>query len=215
MRVMIVIITSDIVRTECLASVQAQTHPDTSWIIAGHRPTHRHDNPVIQKYLNCSENRNDARRMALASDANAFLFLDSDIVIPPDAVSHFVLQHEKAGKEVQGGWYKMILADRWVCGKWVADHIFVNAKSPEPSLTQTDIIGCGCLYVSRTVLKDIEFEHGTDTVLKDELNNSLLLGECGAFGNRCYERNIPMFMNGHVICQHLPPQPIQQPTRET
>lgn len=220
MKVLVVLITKDYVEPECLESVLKQDYPDYSWMISGMKPKFRHDFPWAQVYLNCSYNRNYARQMALASDAEAFLFVDSDIVLPSNAISSFVKQVcdakpsssimtppgmtvSSSEKHIIGGWYKVMNDTRYVAGRWVADNTFINFYIPEQSLVRTDVIGLGCAFITRKALIDIEFEHGIDIVAKYANGDDICLGECGAFGNRAAEKGYEMYMDGSVICEHI------------
>jgi hypothetical protein len=94
--------------------------------------------------------------------------------------------------------------NKYVCGRWVADHVFFNFTTVRPGLVRTDCVGLGCAFVSRRVLAAIEFEPGTDIYCKDASNGGdIILGECGIFGNRVAELGIPMYMDGNVISEHL------------
>src|SRR4051812_3493264 len=97
-KVLIVIITKDFVEFECMQAVINQSYANYSWMISGMKPTFTTGKYVERLYKNCSQNREFARKMALASDADYFLFVDSDIVIPPGAVEEFVIQVEASKK---------------------------------------------------------------------------------------------------------------------
>jgi hypothetical protein len=202
MNVLAVIITAADVEPPCLQALRAQTKP-VPWLIRGARPNPAHDElpPIVRLYRNCSENREAARRMVLASDADAFLFLDSDIVLPPHAVEEFVRQSRP--NRILGGWYPILGSDRWVAGRWVADHVFHNSRSPEPGVVRTDTLGLGCAFVPRAAAEALAFEHGTDLVCRDAVGRSLIVGECGAYGNAAAAAGFEMFMVGDVVCGHV------------
>lgn len=203
-KVLAVVITKDRVEPECLESVLNQTHPDVAWLISGKRPQFEDENPTARLYLNCADNREAARKMALASDADYFLFLDSDIVLPTYAVAEFVTQAQN-GKHIIGGWYPILgdARNRWVCGNWVADNVFVNCKCPEPSLIRVDVVGIGCMFISRQALSDLPFEPGVNLECLNEYGRRMLLGECGIFGNAAAEKGYAMYMDGEIVCRHL------------
>jgi hypothetical protein len=223
-RVLVVVITKDYVEQECLNAIISQDYENYSWMISGMKPGFD-DMPWTHKlYMNCSHNRECARKMALASDAEYFLFLDSDVVIPDGTISEFVLQmvnsripgprirsapgipvpyHDNT-KHIIGGWYKMVNSNRWICGSWVADNTFVNCMAPGTSLTKVDVIGMGCMFISREALSVIPFEHGTDIEYTDGITGQrMMLGECGKFGNNAFDKGYELFMDGSVICKHL------------
>lgn len=199
-KVLIVIITKDKVESECMISCLAQDYPET-WLMISIMKPHFPDikDPIRSKYMNCSAHREEARIMALSSLADHFLFIDSDVVLPKDAVTEFL----KQPFEVQGGWYKILSSDRWVAGKWIADNVAYNFKIPDQSIIKADFIGMGCAFFSREVLTKIKFEHGLDWKALDENGNEIMLGECGIAGNRIFEAGYQSYMNGNVICGHL------------
>jgi glycosyltransferase involved in cell wall biosynthesis len=202
-RILVVIITADTVLPQCLDAIIGQTYENYSWMIHGQRPTFHHEIPAVRTYLNCAANREAARKIALSSDADYFLFLDSDIVIPEGAIEAFVTQ-AKVGKEIIGGWYA-IKNDRtrYVAGRYVADLVFHHFSEPQPSLVRTDLVGLGCAFISRKALADTCFEHGCDKYLQLTSKQKVLQGECGAFSNLADKRGYGLYMDGDVICQHL------------
>jgi hypothetical protein len=216
--VLVVLITKDYVEIGCLDSVIGQTYPNYSWMIHGMKPVFDDAHPILRCSKNCAHNREAARHLALASDADYFLFMDSDIVLPPEALERFIVQVHGAqravttppgmtvydnAKEIIGGWYKMRNSHRWVCGHWVDDNLFVHCQCPEPSLTRVDMVGLGCCLISRNALSDLCFEHGTDKECKDDTGRTILLEECAAFSNLAANKGYCLYMDGSVICQHL------------
>lgn len=213
---------------EALNSVMEQDYPNFDVMTHYERASKVSDNFVINHSTNISINRNAARRLALSSDAEYFLILNSTIVLPKDAISRFILQTGKKvttcpfpdGKggiipkgtpvpeiHIQGGWYPIYCRSTgrlsfYPGGKFVADNTILQFKAPEPSLIPSDYIGLGCTFVSREVLESIKFEAGVDTQVKNLSNQNLLLDESGIFGVRAYEKGYRMYMNGDVICKH-------------
>ena len=86
-----ILITKGVVDPRCLASVLSQTYPKHEVLISYKQPALASGNPVLYNF-NIMEHREAARKMALASDADYFLFIDDDIELPPDAVAEFVRQ---------------------------------------------------------------------------------------------------------------------------
>jgi glycosyltransferase involved in cell wall biosynthesis len=213
------------VHAKCLASIYSQDYPNVDALIYYKKPT-SHDSWAALK--NCVDNRNAARKCALASDADYFLFLDDDIALPNTAVSSFMLQTGKktstitvatqggevipAGREIpekhiQSGWYPIFFADtktikRFLGGRWVADNRLIAFHRPEASLIKTDVVGCGCAFLSREVLTAIEFEFGIDVAFTDEYGQQVRGEEHVAFGNRAFALGYDMYMNGDVVCEH-------------
>lgn len=201
-KVLVVLITGDAVFERCLESVIAQKRDCANLdLIVNHRkPEFFSEHAIVQKYENCHRNRNEARERALKTDADYFLFLDDDVVLPPGAIRTLLRQ----GKEVVGGYYPILGTRKWVCGRWVADNTFCNFLRVQPGLVRTDTIGLGCALISRNVLEKVPFEAGVNLFCRDgRTGENMIVGECGIFGNRVFELGVPMYMCGDVVCEHL------------
>jgi hypothetical protein len=201
-KVLTVVITADGMLRPCLDSIVAQKAdlPGLDLIVNHRKPEFFSAHPIVQKYENCHRNRNEARERALKTDADYFLFMDDDIVLPHGSIRRLLAQN----KEVVGGYYPILGTNKYVCGRWVADHTFCNFLYVQPSLVKTDTIGLGCALVSRNVLEKVRFESGVNLFCKDgRTGEDLIVGECGIFGNRVAELGIDMYMCGDVICEHL------------
>lgn len=202
-KVLVVIITDRDVLPECWQAVVAQDYPNYDVLVHVRKPKVPADSTsMVSKYLNCTDNREAARKLALASDADRFLFVDSDVVLPIDAITELMKQRF----DVQGGWYKVRNEQRYTCGRWVADNLFINLNQVEPSLVRVDCIGMGCAMFTRRVLKKITFAHGTDMVSNSVIGGQqvkMILGECAVLGNLLAKRGVQQYMNGSVVCEHL------------
>src|SRR5580765_1581669 len=210
MKVLVVIITEKEVMKACMDSVLAQDCPDFDVMVHVHRRAFvcddsRHEPEVqaaITKYVNCAENRERARKMALASDAEKFLFVDSDILLTSGALSELVKQN----MDVIAGWYKVQYEERYTCGRWVADNLFLNLWAVERSVVKVDSFGMGCALFSRRALTDVHFHHGTDmwakTIIGGQESN-FIVGECGAVGGLLLDKGYQPYMDGSVVCEHL------------
>ena len=198
-KVLISVITDKYVMRECYDSLFEQDYPNFVVNVVAKKPPFQHNDTTKFKYLNCVDNRNEARRMFLGSDSDYCLFIDSDIVLPKKAL-RLLMSHDK---DIMGGWYKEIGSDRWIAGRWVADNVFLNFREIQPSVVKVDMIGMGCALVSRKVLEQVSFKPAIDVWLKDESGKSLILGECGAFGNSAHEKGFNLYIDGNVVCKHL------------
>jgi Glycosyl transferase family 2 len=155
--------------------------------------------------MNCAENREAARRHVLAtSDADAFLFMDSDIVLPEGAVEEFVKQC-RTNKSIIGGWYpfRNDPRGRWAAGRWIADNTFHNFTRVQASLVKTDMVGLGCAFITREALSNLRFEHVPNLASVSLNGETLIVEECGAFGNLANEKGYELWMDGSVVCGHL------------
>lgn len=216
------------INQKCLDSVLEQDWGNFDILI-------RYEKPVVYEhmlenvYKNCSKNREAARIEALAGDADYFLFLDDDILLPPDAISQFMLQtgkktttmpvmNPKTGEiipvgtdvpeiHIQGGWYPIYSYNEgtfafYPCGKFVADHTVFNFRAVEKSLIACDFVGMGCCFISREVLEKVQITHGLDIGINAPDGHDMLGGECLAFGNAVFAAGYAMRMNGSVVCEH-------------
>lgn len=200
-RVVIVLISVDGVMRPCFDGIVRQDYANLALIVNQKAAVRYSDNPMRNKYENCHRNRNEARDRALRSDGEYFLFLDDDVVLPAHAVTRLVSHR----KDVIGGWYPILGTNRYVCGRWVADNAFLNFTNVHRSVVRTDTVGLGCALVSRKVMEQVPFEAGLDLECVDaHTGGKMLLGECGVFGNRVDQLGLMMYMDGEVICQHLP-----------
>lgn len=211
-KVLVVIITKDHVLPECLSAVLNQDYPKNLRDVMIHikepiidkldQAHHPETERIMKTYINCTDNRETARKIALSSDAERFLFVDSDVVIPPHAITELVRQPF----DVIAGWYKVQHEERFTCGRWVEDNVFMNLYKVEPSVVRVDCVGMGCAMFSRKALSDIVFHHGTDQMAKTYIGGekvNLILGECAVLGNLLNEKGYKMYMNGNVVCGHL------------
>lgn len=203
MKVAIVIITAKNVEPACWEAAVSQTH-DSSVLLYREKPLPpSSSNYIVNLYKSCSACREQARKVALAIDAEAFVFLDSDIVMPLTAVEEFVRQ-ARPDNRVIGGWYKIRNDVRYACGRYVADNTFANLLAVERSLVRVDMVGLGCAFIPRDVLELISFRDGTDLESKNAFaGNKMIVGECGVFGDDVDILGVPMYMDGDVICEHL------------
>lgn len=196
-RVLVVIITSGAVEPRCFESVLAQDHPSFAVMVHVLKPVEHVADCEADRFFNIARNMNAARKLALASDCTHFVFVDSDIVLQPDALSS-LLSHRK---DIIGGWYRMIQSPLRVAGCWVADHTLYHCR-PAPSVIKVDMVGHGCMLVSRGALETLHFESGFDRVCRSEAGDCYL-GPCAAFGNLAASKGFNLYMDGHVICGHI------------
>lgn len=212
MKILICLITKGMPNPQSYESILVQDYPHYDWMMSGVKPVDYHlkdfgetpppetyNKRIYNLYNNCVANRNILRKMALTSDADYFLFMDDDIILPRDALSKMIMHK----KDIMGGWYKMENSTNYVAGAWVADHIFIHYQKPQEHVIKVDTIGMGCALLSRKVVEAVPFEVGLDRICKDAQENNLLLGECGIFGERAIEKGFMLFMTGDVICGHI------------
>lgn len=198
-KVTVIMITKDGIENECYRSVLNQDYRNFHVIIDVMRPEILHPSPYINGVKNIVRNRNYTKQMALAGEAEYFLWVDSDKKIPPHAISSMIAHQ----KDIVGGWYQMVNLPRWVAGKWVAPNIFHNCLEPIRGLAQVDMVGLGITLMSRRVMQQVDFRDGMDLFCKDHEGKKISVGECNIFGMDAQSKGFKLFMDGNVICQHL------------
>ena len=91
-KVLAFVITKDYVKKECYESLLNQDYPKYDIMVHTQKPEYEDEIKYIEQSVNIAKNREAARKIALTSDAEYFLIIDSDIVIPKNAISEFVKQ---------------------------------------------------------------------------------------------------------------------------
>ncbi len=205
MKTLIIVPTAGEVTNECAAALNDQDDRDRSILYASLRPIPLDEDPAKNKSLNILRNRNHIRPMALATDAEWFLWVDSDVVLPPHALSALL----KTKKKLVGGWYKKLVGDDWVAGHFTSGDIFLHFKEPQKKLIRVDMLGLGCCLMHRSVLQKVPFRGGTDEYCQDEAGNSYYIGQCTAFCRDAAKAGFDSSISPDVICAHIPQRVLQ------
>jgi glycosyltransferase involved in cell wall biosynthesis len=213
MKVLIMIPTYREVPKECWDSVINQDYQDFDILI--NKKEQRHED----RAFDIIDNRNEIREKALETDAEYFLFVDDDVVIPRDTISNLITQMDRKcttmdfpggdgkiipkgtpipEKFIVGGWYQH-RDGSWNCGKWVADNTFINFKHPEKSVIRVDKIDMGCILLKREVLEKVKFRLEPER----KMNNNRYLCSCLMFAIDAQDAGYDLWMSGDVICEHL------------
>jgi GT2 family glycosyltransferase len=227
-KVLVIIVAKDHPSVDCMESVLNQDCENFTILLHIRKPEEIHYNPQVNKSKNVALNRNETKKLALASDADYFLLVDSDMVIPKNTISSLIRQMPERksdmpcildGKEVPaqiiprrhivGGWCQVMdKSNRWVAGKWVGDNMLFQYQDPQPHLIEVDFLSLACVMLSRKALTELDFEDGLDkecysTLLKKKMN----LGTCVAFCNKAADKGYRMFVDGSVVCRHIKSAP--------
>jgi len=207
-------------RARC--SVLEQDYPNYETLILTAKP-----DATVSKCENIIRCHNAARKLALASDADYFAWVDDDIVLPRNALSNLMLQLEQPPmdkgqfshltsllpdgvmsdnpkKHIIGGWFRVknedgLLVDVWNCGRWVADNTIASVTAVEPSVTRVDKIDLGCLLMSREVLEKVDWRGGDSLVINKTQHPCV----CLMFARDAQDAGYALYMDGSVVCEHL------------
>ena len=188
----------------------------------------KHDNRTIQKYINCSNTRNEAKKKALDRGEDWFVSMDSDVVPPADFLDRFAwsINHTGPGgaaMSVVGGWYPIktwmhkisfnpktkereeVTFRNYVAGRWLSDGRFAHYIRPQTqSWERSAQAPLGCCLMHRSVLEMTEFRPGCDRSTVDaETGRECYIGECLEFGNQLGDLNEDVWMHPSVICKHV------------
>jgi len=139
-----------------------------------------------------AQNLNKARRAFLNDDFQYFLNIDSDVIVPPFAISELLA----SGGDVAVGLYRMKQPPHTL-SPWVEEPAGSGKirELTEDELSQRFIevhrFGFGCCLIKRRVLEAIEFEP------------DLSLGPDFAFAKRCQEKGFKVVACTRVKCGHV------------
>jgi len=142
MKILILIPTKDTVDPKCLEAVHSQDYKNYSVLVNRKEGNGSRIKSII-------ENRQELRKRALASDADYFLWLDSDVVLPKDALSRFMANP----RPLLGGQYPM--GNRWSVGSF-ENGVLMPLKMPTGIDLKVDHLSFGCIMMSREVLEKID-----------------------------------------------------------
>lgn len=204
-KTVICLITRDKPNPDCYDSLLRQEYDNFTILTHSKRPRLYHPHEQKNKYLNASENRNIARQMALTTDAEEFFFIDDDTILP----SHALPEMLSYNMDIVGGWYQMKNSTHYAAGKY-REGCFFNYATPQPGIIEVDMIGLGCILLSRKVVEQIPFEHGLDQVFNHSQNGIMLGGDSLAFAKKAQDKGFRLYMTDTVICHHVQPSPTKE-----
>lgn len=199
MKIIICVPTDKALSDEFVSSINNQNYAEKELLVISRAPEGDYAGQKKVSY-NSTLNRRFLRQQCLKSDANHFLFVDSDVILPSNALTSFASQKQF---HILGGWYPMVDAPYWVAANEVEEKQFVLFDKPQESVVRADMVGLGCVFLSRKALESIEFEDGIGEIVS-VAGNKCYLGPCGKFGQDAKKKGFRLFMNGDVICSHVP-----------
>ncbi len=199
MKILSFIPTKDTIHPRCLSALYNQDVNDHAVLIHALDPIKLHDDPEKNRYLNIARNRNILRDMVLASDAEWFLSVDGDTVLPPNAISDFM----RVGQKLMGGWYKKFGISEWVSARVIAKDTYYCFFEPQPGVVPVDMVGLGCAMLHRSVLEKVPFDGGIDKLARNARGDITFFGECLQFGQDCKKNGFQAYMIPTIICEHI------------
>lgn len=144
MKILILIPTKDTVDPKVLDAIHSQDYSDYSVLINKIVPE-----AGVTKLQAIADNHRAMREKALASDADYFLMLDNDIVLPKNALSTFV----RCAKPIMGGSYPIDKA-KSSTGSFEGKN-FVHFTAGVTKEQEVGHLAWGCMMVSREAMEKV------------------------------------------------------------
>ena len=183
MKIVVGIPTRDHVFSEFALSLRLMRFPPNSQVLYG-----------LNKTVGIDVARNEIVEKAPA-DADYVLFLDDDLLVPPDAVMKLISH----GKDIASALYfssnppffpHAYKSD----GKGKCDSIY---DYPKDSLIEVDAVGAGALLVKRGVFEKLGAPYFQHAVQKQDL------GEDFYFCRKAQEAGFRIFCDTSIKCTHM------------
>jgi hypothetical protein len=199
MKVSILVPIKDYIERRCYEALRAQTFTDRSIIIHQREPGNYVPAPLANRYVNISANRNDLRAIGLATESTHFLWVDSDVVLPPHAIETLL----GANKDIVGAWVPFEDKQRgWIAGR-VAGGTVWHVEPRSDGLEVVDFTTFGCMLVTRAALETVPLDAGVDNACTLGDGREVMQGETFAFGLAAQAKGFEVYAHGGVICDHI------------
>ena len=198
MKVTILVPIKDYIERACYEALRRQTFTDRAIIIHQLDPLQLDSLPPKNKTLNSVRNRNEMRKAALGTDSTHFLMVDSDTVLPLNALETLLSRD----KDIISGWSLMANDKKWIAARWNGDKL-CHYYAPEKGIVEVDMSPLGCMLIKREVLEKIKFEDGLEEFIKDGDGKNIYKGITAKFGENAQKSGYKLYMDGDVICQHI------------
>jgi hypothetical protein len=196
-KVAIAMVTDGPIVGTAFKSALSQTYKDTSFLLYVEKRRNLHPDPFINRLKMIAAARNQARKMALATDCEYVFWIDSDTTPGENALELLM----EADKDVCCGWYQGADGSGdWVCG-WIKDRVVTHPDLVSAGLLRVDFTGLGCALVKRRVLEALEFDC-PETVVFGEDGERLATSDASYWTEEANKMGFPVFMHGGVVCRH-------------
>ncbi len=163
-KVLVLIPTKGTVDPKVLESLTAQDFQDFSILINPKQP-----DVSKSRLQNIIDNRIETREKALKSDAEYYLWLDSDVILPKNALSAFL----KCSKPLMGASY-LIAPNVYSTGK-MENGFIKNFTKPVGKEIDVDHLAFGAMMMNRDVLEKVKI---SPIEIKTTMPNGQLGDKC-------------------------------------
>lgn len=185
-----------------LDALAAQTFRDFSLMVHELAPVRLNAEAQKNKSENVTRNRNVVRKMALASDAEYFAWVDSDVVIPTNCLQDFVNASASGERKLLAGWVHKVASKDWAAGSY-KDGVMQFHQKPVEGIIEADLVSIGCSFMHRSVLEKLEFRTAVDEEVKSGDGTAFYKGNCLSFCEDAAKMGVKPFLVGTVVCRHL------------
>lgn len=219
-KILILIPTPDSVDRKAEKALLAQDYPNFEILVYVQKRQNLHKDFEINRNMNIVNARNAMKNLAVKTDADYFMWLDSDIILPQGALTKLMLQLEQPAydprkwellqerfsgkniaptkKHIVSAYYVHRKSFQYNASILIADNTLVGINVPTASLIRVDKIDFGCMIVSREVFEKINYKTGYHW----KINELTGVCECMMFCNDAVELGYELYMCGDVICKH-------------
>ena len=200
--VKIIIVTDYDVIPECWEAVLHQDYDNFSILTSTLAAEQKYEDYSLNRDYNITRHRNHARQMALATEFNHFLLVDSDVTLPLNALSLLM----KREKPFVSGWYPA----RFPKGRKapqvasvIRDGIMCFFAEPYPDLIEVDSTGLGCTLLHRKILEKVNFRYGNGEMIRTSFGYEAMSDDASRFCFDVKSAGYQVYMDGDVVCKHI------------
>lgn len=171
----------------------------------------------VSKFLLVSDLRNEAARIAIAQGCTHILFLDADMIWPPDVLDRMLAHHEQG---IVSGLYFLKTWPHWPVGltrprvnpqTLAVDYDYDKGAPFEGGLVPQALVGMGCTLIPVSVFQAMPapwFEYQSDN------DGNWTVTEDVAFCQKAAALGVPIWLDPSVKCGHVGQQAVSQPWYE-
>lgn len=196
-RVTIAMVTDGQIVGSAFKAALTQSYQDTSFLMYAEKRRTLHPSPLLNRLQMIAVSRNEARKMALATDCEYVFWIDSDTT-PKDNALELLIE---ADRDVVCGWYPGADGSgKWTCG-WEKDGVISYAEKVHDGLLKVDWCGLGCALMKRSALEAVAFDC-PETFHLGESGERLATSDATHWTTEANRIGFPVYMHGGVVCEH-------------